>query len=148
MKTPGQKEHLRRAGVWPVARQVARFNLVGVLNTALDLGLFFLLTGIGMTYLLAQTCSYGCGIVNSYLFNKHWTFGLTGIRAAELVRFVAVNLSALAVSVLLVYLFHAPLRLPLLAAKAVATLLTMLISFCGSKFWVFKQAMPGRDGQP
>jgi putative flippase GtrA len=148
MKIPGQKEHLRATGVWPVARQVARFNLVGVLNTALDLGLFFLLTVTGMTWLAAQTCSYGCGIVNSYLFNKHWTFGLTGIRASELARFAAVNLSALAVSVLLVYLFHARLRLPLMPAKAAATLLTMLISFCGSKFWVFKQAVPGRDGQP
>ncbi|WP_203978826.1 GtrA family protein [Geobacter sp. SVR] len=120
--------------------QLTRFNLVGIVNTLLDFGLFFLLSGAGMTYLLAQACSYGCGIVNSYMLNKYWTFGVTGTRVSELFRFVTVNLSALAASVLLVYLFHSPLRLPLVHAKVAATLLTMTISFCGSKFWVFRRS--------
>ncbi len=122
----------------PLLKQLVRFNLVGVLNTAVDFGLFFLLDRLGMPYLLAQTCSYGSGIVNSYIFNKYWTFGVTGIRTAELLRFATVNLASLIISILLVFLFHSLLQLPLLYAKIAATLLTMMISFSGNRLWVFK----------
>ena len=93
---------------------------------------------MGVPYLLAQTCSYGCGILNSYFFNKYWTFGVAGIRTDELVKFLILNLSALVVSLLLVYSFHTSLHIPLLPAKILATALTMVISFLGSRVWVFR----------
>lgn len=119
--------------------QLLRFNLVGVLNTAVDFGLFFILERLGMPYLLAQTCSYGCGIANSYLCNKYWTFGLSGSRGRELLRFVVVNLGVLATSVILIYLFHSLLHLSLAAAKVAATIITMLANFTASRMWVFRQ---------
>lgn len=120
-------------------RQLLRFNLVGLLNTAVDFGLFFILDRLGMPYLLAQSCSYGCGIANSYLCNKHWTFGLGGIKAMELLRFALVNLVVLGISVLLIYLFHSFLHFSLLAAKAAATMVTMLVNFSASRIWVFRR---------
>lgn len=125
-----------------IIQQLIRFNLVGILNTLLDFSLFFLLNSMGVTYLIAQTCSYSCGIANSYFFNKYWTFRVVGITTAEVLRFAVISLTALAVSVLLVYLFHSLLHLSLLSAKTAATLITMLISFCGTKFWVFKLDVP------
>ncbi|MBT1072181.1 GtrA family protein [Pelotalea chapellei] len=121
-----------------IVRQLIRFNLVGVLNTLIDFSLFFALNAMGVAYLLAQIFSYGCGIINSYFFNKYWTFRTAEITAAEVARFITINLSALAISVLLVYLFHSQLHVPLLPAKVVATVFTMLISFCGTRLWVFK----------
>ena len=121
-----------------IVRQLVRFNLVGVVNTVVDFALFFLSNGAGMPYMLAQTCSYGCGIVNSYICNKFWTFRVAGISAAEMIRFAAINVTALGVSVLLVYLFHSVLNLALVPAKIAATFLTMLLNFFGNRLWVFK----------
>lgn len=125
--------------------QLVRFNLVGILNTLVDFIIFFILNAVGITYLIAQTCSYSCGIINSYFFNKYWTFRATGITAAEIIRFAAINLVALTVSVLLVYIFHSLLHFALLPAKIAATILTMLIGFCGTKLWVFKVDVPSLD---
>lgn len=125
--------------------QLVRFNLVGILNTLVDFGIFFILNACGITYLVAQICSYSCGIINSYFFNKYWTFRATCITAAEITRFAAINLVALTMSVLLVYIFHSLLHLALLPAKIAATLLTMLIGFCGTKLWVFKVDVPSLD---
>ncbi|ACM18690.1 membrane protein, GtrA superfamily [Geotalea daltonii FRC-32] len=121
-----------------LVRQLTRFNLVGILNTTVDFSLFFLLDMLGMPYLLAQTCSYSCGIANSYFFNKYWTFGMTGIKSAEMLRFAMVSLTALGISVLLVYLFHSTLNFSLLTSKIAATILTMLFSFFGSRQLVFR----------
>jgi putative flippase GtrA len=120
--------------------QLARFNVVGVLNTAVDFMVFFLLDSLGLPYLPAQTCSYACGIANSYLCNKFWTFGTSGPRAGELVRFVTVNLAGLGLSLMLVYLFHGLLSLSLFPAKAAATFFTMVVTFLGNKLWVFRVA--------
>lgn len=125
-----------------IFRQMLRFNLVGVLNTLVDFSLFFLLNAMGMPYLPAQACSYSCGIANSYFFNKYWTFEVNSTSAAEVARFAAINLAALALSLLLVYLFHSLLHFSLLPTKIAATLLTMLVSFCGARLWVFKMETP------
>lgn len=127
-----------RSGLSFLMRQLVRFNLVGVLNTAVDFSLFFLLSRFSMPYLLAQICSYSCGIANSYVCNKYWTFGVTGSNPGEMVKFATLNLLALALSVLLVFLCHSLLQMRLVPAKIVATLLTMLISFFGNRLWVFK----------
>jgi putative flippase GtrA len=129
-----------------IFQQMIRFNLVGVLNTLVDFSLFFLLNAMGMPYLPSQACSYSCGIANSYVFNKYWTFRVSRISAAEIARFATINLTALALSLLFVYLFHSLLHFSLAAAKIAATLLTMLVSFCGARLWVFKVAeVPSPD---
>ncbi|WP_243374159.1 GtrA family protein [Geotalea sp. SG265] len=120
--------------------QLARFNLVGIVNTAVDFAVFFLLDSLGLPYLPAQACSYACGIVNSYLCNKYWTFGTPGLKAGEMMRFVTVNLAGLGISLLLVYLFHGLLGLTLFPAKTAATFFTMLLSFFGNRLWVFRNA--------
>lgn len=124
-------------GLQGIISQLVRFNLVGVLNTLVDFCVFFLLNQAGVGYLAAQICSYGCGTINSYLFNKYWTFGKTGTTLAEIARFLAVNLSALLLSVLLLHLLHTRAGIGLAPAKIAATLLTMLVGFFGTRFWVF-----------
>lgn len=121
-----------------VIRQLAKFNLVGVVNTLIDFGTFILLTTLDTPYLYAQTCSYGCGVANSYIWNKYWTFETTGLNLPEMARFIGVNLTSLAGSVLLIYLLHALLGLPLIPAKVGATLFIMVIGFIGNKLWVFR----------
>jgi putative flippase GtrA len=58
------------------ARRVARFGLVGVLNTGLDFTVFALLFyGLGWPLLAANSLAYLAGLANSYLLNSRWTFG-------------------------------------------------------------------------
>jgi putative flippase GtrA len=115
-----------------------KFALVGLLNTGVDVAIFFLLTRIGIYYVAAQTVSYSCGAANSYLLNKVWTFRSCGLSYSEIVRFAAVNLISLGISVVVLSLLHDTAGLDLAAAKGGATLSALAVNFLGNKLWVFK----------
>lgn len=60
--------------------QLAKFFLVGALNTFVDLGVLNLLmwlSGIyaGVFFILFKGTSFLAAATNSYFWNKHWTFG-------------------------------------------------------------------------
>lgn len=115
-----------------------KFSLVGVLNTGVDIAIFFILTWLGVPYLAAQIISYSSGAANSYLLNKVWTFRSCGLSYAEMVRFAVVNLASLGISVAALRFFHADAGLTLAAAKGIATLAALVANFLGNKLWVFK----------
>ena len=115
-----------------------KFALVGVLNTGVDVAIFFLLTWIGIPYVAAQAVSYSCGAANSYLFNKVWTFRSSGLSYAEIVRFTAVNLLSLGISIAVLSLLHSTAGLDLAAAKGGATISALAANFLGNKLWVFR----------
>jgi putative flippase GtrA len=57
------------------AKQAGKFGLVGILNTAIDLGIFNVLTQLfGVYVVVANVISVSVAIINSYLLNKNWTF--------------------------------------------------------------------------
>jgi putative flippase GtrA len=115
-----------------------KFALVGLLNTGVDVAIFFLLTWIGIQYVAAQVVSYSCGAANSYLLNKVWTFRSCGLSYAEIVRFTTVNLISLGISVVVLSLLHGTAGLELAAAKGGATVCALAANFLGNKLWVFR----------
>jgi putative flippase GtrA len=119
-------------------REFIKFALVGLLNTGVDVTIFFLLTRAEVPYLAAQIVSYSCGAANSYLLNKLWTFRSCGLSYAEMVRFATVNLVSLGISVALLAFLHDQAGLGLAAAKAGATVCALAANFLGNKLWVFR----------
>jgi putative flippase GtrA len=115
-----------------------KFALVGILNTGVDVAIFFLLTWLGIPYVAAQVVSYSCGAANSYLLNKVWTFRSCGLSYAEIVRFVVVNLLSLGISVVCLTFLHDMAGFGLAAAKGGATVCALAANFLGNKLWVFK----------
>jgi putative flippase GtrA len=108
-----------------------RFGVVGVLNTLVDYGVFWALTHHGGVWLMgANTLSFSCAALNSYLLNKYWTFGhktRPGLR--EFRNYIAVVLAGFAVSSLSLYILAHGLG-PY-GAKAVSIALTMLWNYFG-----------------
>jgi putative flippase GtrA len=84
--------------------------------------------------------SYSCGVLNSYLLNRSWTFRRGSNRKGkEIIRYIIVNLAALAVSSALLEWLYGPggsgLSLPV--CKLIATCASMVINYAGSRYWVF-----------
>lgn len=120
--------------------QFVKFNAVGVLNTAIDFFVFMLLTRFSVPYQLAHVLSYTCGLVNSFILNKLWTFQRReGLRGTEVLKFVIVNLGSLGVSLGVLTFLRDNLQFPLLAAKVFAVFFSVAINFAGNKLWVFKK---------
>ncbi|MFH1028287.1 MAG: GtrA family protein, partial [Pseudomonadota bacterium] len=79
--------------------QAVKFGAVGLLNTALDLGLYFALTRwVGLAAVFAKSISYGAGILNSFYWNKSWTFRSKASAQSTLLPFILVNLAGLAIN--------------------------------------------------
>ena len=65
-----------------------RYSLVGLLNTGITLGTVFLLMFLNVHYLIANGVGYLAGALNSFYFNKHFTFNAKQAWSSELSRFI------------------------------------------------------------
>jgi len=132
--------------------QMAKFIVVGGLNTFLDFAILNLLiaaTGItaGGEFSLFKALSISVAIINSYLWNKHWTFETKGGGKGEFIEFLIVSLVGLGInvgsaSILVNYVTPffglGPVNWANLSAL-IATFLGLVWSFLGYKLFVFKK---------
>jgi putative flippase GtrA len=125
--------------VW--LEQAAKFLSVGILNTALDASLYFVLTrwlGFAAFKTLAKGISYGIGILNSFYWNKSWTFKSDAAKVAAFLPFVLANLAGLAINTGVMRVCLNALGLHEIPSLALATGITLSWNFTASKVLVFK----------
>jgi putative flippase GtrA len=124
-------------------RQAVKFGMVGVLNTAIDLGLFFALTHwvafFGSASGAAKAISYSAGILNSFFWNRNWTFRSSSNSWATMLPFIVVNLAALAINYGLYQLGLHYFHFSTTGALILATGGTLALNFIASKFVVFRK---------
>jgi len=136
----------------PVIWQFAKFGLIGVLNTLLDFGVLNLLSYLtkvysGPTLVVLNVFAFLAANVNSYFWNKSWTFSSRAKNAAsEFGKFLLVSIIGFAINSLILW-FLTTLMHPLgglspqlweNAAKIVATVIYTIWNFIGYKLLVFK----------
>lgn len=117
------------------------------MNSAVDFTVFSaLIVFLEVHYILAHFFSYLCGMINSYFWNKYWTFQKTdGITTSEVSMFVTVNLISLSISALALYLFREWAHIDTLPGKIIATFLAMMVNFMGNRLWAFRTVHTGSN---
>lgn len=120
-----------------------RFITVGVMNTLVDFILFFICyQAIGIYYTISQVIGYSGGVINSFVWNKLWTFeskNSSKKTALEFLRFMVISGISLSVSVLGIKWLVDSASFNVFIAKALVTLIAQLINYTGYKLWVFKK---------
>ena len=136
--------------------EFSKFAIVGVLNSGVDFGVLnslILVTGAaaGVAFLAFKSVSVTLGVINSYLWNKYWTFQVNvsepGAARREMVAFLVVTLAAVAVNVagadVIVNVIGAPRGVSGKLWANVGAIsgagLTLFTNFFGYKFFVFKK---------
>ena len=138
----------------PFFFQLSKFGLIGVTNTVVDLGiynLFIYMSDVSSGYMIAVFKSFSvlAAIVNSYIWNKFWSFEKRGVRniREEFTQFLMVSLVGLLLNVsitaFVVNIIGAPAGF---ADKTwanvgglTASILVLTWNFVGYKFFVFKK---------
>jgi hypothetical protein cdiviTM7_02105 len=116
--------------------QLIRFGLIGVINTALDFGLLFILKSIGLMATTANIFSTSIAFVFSFFANKKYTFRSSGTNIVrEMILFVAVTLFGLWVLQTGVIWLVLPHLSKLLRSSEIGLLVTKLIATAVSMTW-------------
>jgi putative flippase GtrA len=123
----------------PNARQFVKFLLVGVMTTAINFAVFALLLANGVHYLPAATIAFVIATVNSYTFNRRWTFRAGAHRMSWLAKFTAVQLVGLSINLLVLAGLVEWFGLPELLAQLLANCCVVMTNFVGNKFWTFQK---------
>jgi len=134
--------------------EFTKFSLVGVLNSGVDFGVLnslILVTSLasGGAFLAFKSISVTLGIINSYIWNKFWTFDASKTSDArrELTAFMLVTVAAVTVNVLgadvIVNVIGAPRGFSPKAWANIGAIsgagLTLFTNFFGYKFFVFRK---------
>lgn len=126
---------------------MVRFGIVGVLNTVVDFALLNLLYHVvGLPLLGANTLSVTGGIVNSFFWNKHWTFSAGGWHRwwRQALVFVTVSLIGLVINDAGIYVLHVwsggTSVLAVNMQKIGASVISMVWNFLGYRFLAFRSA--------
>jgi putative flippase GtrA len=141
-------EHFPRiTGLWLRTpnwfHQAVRFGMVGVLNTGVDLGFYWVLTRLipffDDSHVLAKAISYILGVINSYIWNRSFTFRSQVQSPKRFILFFLINLIAVGINSGMMALALHGLNLQEWVGLVMATVITMTFNFTTSKFVVFKQ---------
>lgn len=118
-----------------------RFGIVGVINTGVDFGVFTLYSTVfAGDPLIGQVLGYSAGFANSFIMNKLWTFESNKSKIStriQLLKFAAVNLISLCLSLAVLSLLNGYLGMNKYFAKVIATGVTQIVNYIGYKIWVF-----------
>jgi putative flippase GtrA len=125
----------------PVSRtQLIRFCFVGILNTIVGYGAFFILVNY-LYYLIALALAHIIGVIHSYLWNKYWIFRSGRTSLAEFAKFNVVYVFVFAANAVALYVCVDMLSVdPRIAQLLILPVITV-ISFTGQKLWTFGAGM-------
>lgn len=120
---------------------LSRFSTTGVLNTVVDFMVFTLCqSAIGLYYTTSQVIGYSCGVANSFVFNRKWTFERRNSDKnilSELIQFILVNVASLFITVVMMKFLVSNFNFNVYVSKIAATFTAQAVNFLLYKLWVF-----------
>jgi putative flippase GtrA len=142
----------RRGEPAAVPHPAPRFALVGVTNFFVSLAVFYVCYRLLVAgYVpglrnqarepaaIANVVAYIAGMVNSFIWNRSWTFRARGKVLPQAVRFTVVNLVSLVLGTWAMHAFVDQRGLPEMAVFLPLAVVITLLNYYGSKLWAFAQ---------
>jgi putative flippase GtrA len=142
---------------FPFIQQFAKFFVVGVMNTGVDLTILNILMFTtkqteGVYYTAFKTLSFTTAVIFSYYINKHWTFQDKSAKNSrkKFYQFIGVSLIGAIINVTVATLIVATIR-PIIGTGVISgqlwgnigalcgTAIGLIWNFIGYKLWVFKK---------
>jgi putative flippase GtrA len=119
------------------ARQFVRYAIVGLVSNGVGFLLYLGLTFAGMEHKTAMTLLYAIGVLQSFLFNKRWSFQHGGVHGPAFLRYCIAYGVGYVVNLLglIVLVDYEGYPHEIVQAFMVVSLAVMLFLF--QKFWVF-----------
>jgi len=122
----------------PIVGQLAKYGVVGIVNSAIGFAIYAGAVKLGVQYLLASAIAYAAGSVSGYFLNRRWTFDAGAVsHASSAVRYAAVQAVAVLVNLILLYILVHELGVEKIVAQAIVVVVVFLSTFGANRIWSF-----------
>lgn len=122
----------------PNIRQFIKYVFVGLLNTGVFYGIYYIMLQLGFFYAISVMVGTIVGIINSYFWNKYFTFKSKKKSISETVKFLTVYFVQYLSNLLIIHLCINYFGISAELAGIVAIGIGLFISYFGHKFWSFR----------
>jgi putative flippase GtrA len=119
----------------------ARYGLVGLTSNLALYVVYLALTWADMGHKLSISLIYAVGVIQTYFFNRNWTFRHDGKASASFMRYVVTYAVGYIFQLGMLYLFTDVIGLPHQLVVACLIFLTAVLIFVLQTCWVFPEAV-------
>ena len=129
---------IHRRGV----RQFIKFGLVGASSTIIDWGIYLVLTRfLGIYYIMAKILSFSIAVINSYIWNRRWTFRSNNPqKLREFIKFLIIAFVGVVLNSMIMYIVVDFVHLGDLYGLVFASGIVMFWNFLANKYYTFKES--------
>lgn len=124
-----------------IVQQFLKFGIVGFSNTAISLGVYYILVYFGIQPLIANAFGFVVSVINAYYWNSKYVFKekteTSNVKA--ITKVVASYGISFFVSSILIELFVDVLHISKYIAPLLRLLVTVPLNFYLNKKWAFKE---------
>jgi putative flippase GtrA len=118
--------------------QIVRFGIVGFVSNIV-LYLFYLgITNLGFGYKLVMSLLYIVGVLQTFVFNKKWTFSHHGQLNGTLIRYILIYVVGYFINLGALVIFVDRFCYPHQLVQSVMIPVIAVLIFAMQKLWVFR----------
>ncbi len=125
--------------------QFLKYVVIGLLSNGVLYFAYLFLTAYGLGYKTAMTLLYTLGVVQTFLFNKKWTFSHHGEVSRTFIRYIISYALGYFLNLAVLYYFVDKLLFPHQIVQGIMIIYNAFMLFILQKFWVFKQVVHKKE---
>lgn len=118
--------------------QFFKFGMVGVANTAIGLGSYYVFLWLGLHYQIANICSWLISVYNAFYWNNKYVFKNNAKWWHALIKTYISYGASLIAGMIMLWILVEKLCVSELIAPLCTLLLTIPLNFIMNKFWTFR----------
>lgn len=119
--------------------QLVRYGIVGLASNVMGYLLYLGLTYLGMGPKLAMSLLYCVGVLQTFVFNKKWSFRFHGATTPALVRYATAYAVGYVVNFSALMLMVDQMGLPHQGVQGALIVVVAAMLFLAQRYWVFPQ---------
>tara|TARA_B100000315_G_C14428071_1_gene518818 strand:+ start:45 stop:494 length:450 start_codon:yes stop_codon:yes gene_type:complete len=129
-----------------LVKQFVKFNIVGVSNTLIDIGIFLatthFLSFFKTHFVLANILAFACATSSSFIMNRHWTFRHKNKDIHhQFMKFFVVSSIGVIISSSILFFFVSQFDWPSSISKLITIPIVVLWGFFAHKYWTFAKQL-------
>ena len=118
--------------------QFIKFGIVGLSNTAIGLGTYYLFLWLGWHYMVANVMSWIISVFNAFFWNSRYVFKTSGSWLKALFRTYVSYGFSFALGAVVLYVLVEFCSISDVIAPLLVLLITIPLNFLLNKFWTFR----------